>query len=194
MIGLLKSSLLRDSPLGMYLAIINPSEVNADGVAGSAAGGSQFADLKPRMTPKKNPRNPKGHTPHRPGTESSPTAPSPSLARATRIQKGGFSAQKLQKGRLDALLGIEFSTSSGGSTVVGRSQVSPLADVVDPDTALQLRITGDPLRGEDSPVDFYEAPLPSQAQDAAGGGKGRESDMIGKSFGFGVVLGLQKRL
>ncbi|KAH8743588.1 hypothetical protein F5883DRAFT_663951 [Diaporthe sp. PMI_573] len=111
MIGLLKTSLLRDVPLGIYIPVIIPYDVNYTGGAGHGAGDGQFAEMKQRTTPKKNTKDAEGRNSGDTGTASSPTGSSPSAARFDRGPRGSSSAQKLHKSRLDALLGIESDRS-----------------------------------------------------------------------------------
>ncbi|KAH8755022.1 hypothetical protein F5883DRAFT_620671 [Diaporthe sp. PMI_573] len=188
MIGLLKTSLLRDVPSGVYIPVIVPTDLNRDGPSGSGIGGSPFRDMKTRTTPKKNTRNTEGDVAGGAKQGPSPSVSSPSAARASRVQEGSSSAQKPRKRRLDPSFGTELGASSSGSKAVGQAGNPTLTDVADPDAALQSSIAGDGRSGgEGSPDHFYEAPLPSQSHGIADGTEGNSSGITGGAGGEDAI-------
>lgn len=184
MIGLLRTSLLRDVPSSVYIPVIIPYDVNRDGPAASGAGGSPFADMKTRTTPKKNTRNTEVRIPDEASKAQSPSGSSPSAAGASQGQECGSRAQKTRKRRFDFLFNTESVASSSGSKAGDGAGDVSLTNVVDPDAALQSSIAGDDRSGgEGSPDRFYEAPFPSQSHEIVDSGEGNSSGMTGDAGG-----------
>jgi hypothetical protein len=181
MIGLLKTSLLCDVPLGVFIPVIVPEQLYIVGESGAGSGGgsSQFAGLKTRTTPKKSVKNSDVNIFERAGAGSPSVSLSPSAARGGSGQKGGPSAQKLQKARMDALLDVGTATSSGGPAAGDGARDLTSGGVVDPDTALQSSIADDHSGGEGSPDRFYDAPPSSQPVNATDVDQGRSSGVDG---------------
>jgi hypothetical protein len=183
MIGLLKTSLLCDVPLGVFIPVIVPEQlyIVGDGGSGSGGGSSQFAGLKTRTTPKKSVKSSDVNPFGSPVVGTSSASLSPSAARGRSAQKRGPSAQKALKARMDALLGAGTATSSGAPKASGGTRDSISGGIVDPDTALQFSITDDRSGGEGSPDRFYDAPPSSQP------GNAMEVDPVGSGGFDGAV-------
>jgi hypothetical protein len=181
MIGLLKTSLLRDVPLGVYIPVIVPEQLFNiyEGGAGSGTVSSQFAGLKARTTPKKEVKNLDVGISGNAEAGSPSDSLSPSAARSGSGRKFGSSAQKLQKARMDALLEVGAATSSGGQAAGDGVRDPASGDAVDPDAALQSSIADDHSGQKGSPDQFYDAPPSSQPGNTTDVEQGRSGGVDG---------------